>query len=300
MDNFTAPLWLRTQWKTKLVNTMETSGRLLDGMALRGDVEGITVKFPTIESAPRPVILTGSIQPTEAANIGTGEVSVSLVDRELADFIKALDLTKMGPNLKDAKITQLAKSFGREHDLVLLEALSAFADNYSGGDTITVGNGSGELTLQATMKAKAQIAGTGADAAGKIYCVIPQMVFEAFKTKNVFANSDWIGGDDLPLTNMSGVDKKSWNGVHYIALPDIYFDTMRPADDQDYCFMWHHDAVGVEANLMDGPVRATVRNDLQGDPWQIKDIMSTAAVGLQKKGVRRFHVAQTTDVPAVS
>ena len=147
------------------------------------------------------------------------------------------------------------------------------------------------------MVAKAQIAGTGATTVNKIFCIIPQMVYETFKLNEIFGNSDWIGDENLPLTKMSGVDKTTWNGVHYIALPDEYFDELRPAAGQDYCFMWHYNAVGVEANIKDGPIIAQQQHHMEGSPWLIKDFMSTAALGILPKGVRRFHVAQTTDIP---
>jgi hypothetical protein len=290
----TAPTWLRQRIKDRYVSEMQTSGRLLSGMAMPGDAEGIKVTFPIIGKAPRPKVLTKSLQPVTPANIGNQDVSVDLVDRELADYIYTPDLSKMGASLKNAKEEELANSFGREHDLVLLEALSAFAETDA---AMRVGDGSAEITLRQTMVEKAKIAGTGAKTAGKIYCVVPQMVYESFKLVDVFGNSDWIGDANLPLTKMSGVEKTTWNGVHYIALPDEYFDALRPAADEDYCFMWHYNAVGVETNIKDGPVTAVQVDTMEGSPWLIKDIMSTAAVGILPAGVRRFHVAQTTDIP---
>lgn len=291
--SITAPLFLRTLWKSTIISKMQSAGRLLNGMAMRGDVNGLKVVFPIIGSAPRPVVLTKSLQPVQPANIGTSTVEVDLVDRELADYVYAPDLEKMGGSLKDAKQNQIAMSFGREHDLILLEAASAFVELNTG--KMQRGDGTTAIDLLDTMDMKAEIAGTGSGENGNIYCAITHKDFGRFNLVKEFASSDWVGDNNLPLSGMA-TTKRTYNGVHYLALPDAYFTTLAPAADKTYSFMWHREAVGVEANIMDGPLTVVQVETLQGSPWLIKDFMSTAAVGIHDDGVRRFWNTKTTAI----
>jgi hypothetical protein len=290
----TVEAWLRQKWKDKYTNKMQSRGRLLQGTALRGDTDGKTVTFAIMGKAPRPVIITKTLQKVKPANITGSTVDVTLEDRELADYVYTPDISKMGPNLADGKQNAIGMSFGREHDLVQTEAMNAFVETDT--STMEIGDGSAALSLDQLLTLKAQIAGTGSTEMGNIFCGIPHMDYSNFMLVKEFASADWIGGDALPLTQMN-VPKKTWGGIHFMCLPDEYFTAVAPSNSaQQYSFLWHREAVGVETNIADGPPVMEVDHSMEGSPTLIKDFMSTAAVGILPEGVRRVHSLKRTSV----
>lgn len=143
------------------------------------------------------------------------------------------------------------------------------------------------------MQAKAQMDGTGGLMPGKVFMGIPAMDMEQLKLYKEFNNADYTG-PDLPFTRMSST-KRTWNGIHFMTLPDDYF-TSPDSGTSQYMYMWHSDCIGVENNWGDIDTMEQVITK-QGNPWMIKVGFGAASVGILPEGVKEFRFKKLT-IPA--
>lgn len=284
--------FFKQEVKDGYVHELQSGGRLLAGTARNGDVKAKKVEFPIIGKVNKVRKLTGALTDVVKVTGGMSTVEVDLEDYETEpDWIFTPDLEKMGVNAKQALKERLAMSVGRKHDMIQYDATAAFASDGS-----TDHGSTGELIdYKKFVTAKSKITGTGGVKPGNIYTGIPSMQFEQLKEYPSFSNADYNGDSDLPFVN-AVLDKRSWNGIHWLVLPDEYFSG--PDANNLYSYLWYKNAIGVEANWGDITTMKQVET-MQGNPWMIKIGFGAAAVGILRPGVQRIVYKKQDAVEAV-
>lgn len=272
--------FFRQEIKDGYIHELQSNGSLLLGTTRRGDIKAKKVEFPIIGKVSKVRKLTGALSDVVKQSGDLRTVEVDLEDYETdPDWIFTPDLEKMGVNLKQALKERLAASVGRFRDMIQWNALAAFT-----ADAQTDYGSTGTLIdYLPFVTAKAAIAGTGGMRPNMIFTGIPAMQFEQLKQYREFSESTY-NGPDLPFTRMAE-DKRSWNGIHWIVLPDEYFSG--PDDNNIYTYLWQADCVGVENNWGDITTMDQVTT-MQGNPWMIKIGFGAAAIGILRAGVRRI------------
>lgn len=283
--------FFRQEIKDGYIHELQSRGSLLLGTTRRGDIKAKKVEFPIIGKVSKVRKLTGALSDVVKQSGDLRTVEVDLDDYETdPDWIFTPDLEKMGVNLKQALKERLAASVGRFRDMIQWNALAAFtadaATDYGTAGTL--------IDYLPFITAKAQIAGTGGMRPNMIFTGIPAMQFEQLKQYREFSEATY-NGPDLPFTRMAE-DKRSWNGIHWIVLPDEYFSG--PDANNIYTYLWQADCVGVENNWGDITTMEQVTT-MQGNPWMVKVGFGAAAVGILRPGVRRIVFKKQTALERV-
>ena len=286
-----ASIYFKTEIMDSYVHALQTGGSLLMGTARRGDVKAKTVEFPIIMKSNQVRKLTGALSEVVKTTGGFDKATVDMDDYETDPrFIFTPDLEKLSPNLKQGLKESLQMDVGRKHDMLQWNALAAYtadaaSDFGAAGDTID------PIMFS---EAKASIGATGGMRPGMIFAGLPSMQMEQMKLYREFNNADYTG-PDLPFTKAS-TEKKTWNGINFIVLPDEYFSG--PDGNNWYSYLWQADCIGVESNWGDLP---TVWQDpnMQGNPWAIKIGFGGAAVGILRDGVKRLIFKKQTSLSRI-
>jgi hypothetical protein len=286
-----ASAFFRQEIKDGYIHELQTRGSLLLGTTRRGDIKAKKVEFPIIGKVNKVRKLTGSLSDVVKQSGDLRTVEVDLDDYETdPDWIFTPDLEKMGVNLKQALKERLAWSVGRSRDMIQWNAMAAFT-----ADGTTNHGTAGELIdYLPFVEAKSAIAGTGGMRPNMIFTGLPAMQFEQLKQYAEFARSEY-NGPDLPFTRMAE-DKRSWNGIHWIVLPDDYFSG--PDGNNLYTYLWQADCVGVENNWGDITTMEQVFT-MQGNPWMVKIGYGAAALGILRPGVRRIVFRKQTNLERI-
>jgi len=285
-----APKFFREEWKDGYIHELQSKGSLLEGTSRKGDVKAKKVIWPIIGEVNQVKKLTGGLVPVAMSTGGLNTVELDLDDYETdPEWIFTPDLEKIGPNLKQATQEKIAMSVGRKRDMIQLDALAAFT-----ADAATDHGGAAIKPNPFIFStAKAKIFAKGGLTPGRVFTGIRSLDMEQLKAYPSFAKSDWRGPDDLPLLRLAE-DKITYNGVHYIVLPDSYFASP-DGGTSSYYYMWHADCIGVESNYGDINTFEQVKT-LKGNPWMVKVGFGAAAVGILRDGVQRIRLAKIATV----
>ena len=135
-----------------------------------------------------------------------------------------------------------------------------------------------------------------------IYWPMPYTWFSQLEFYEEFKRRDYQGDKELPFARMSNVNKRTYRGVHFIALPDEVFtygtgkygtgSNGDPFDEAGYLdtFAWAKDAVGAEIEWSQEDMDMTRLPQLKGSPTLCKVQLSGNAVGLLPEGVKRIRM----------
>ncbi|MCF1478142.1 hypothetical protein FS782_13785 [Agrobacterium vitis] len=267
-----------------------------------------TVKFPVSGGRIKMYKLSGAIEEVRPQGIDLDMVSLQAEDYTAETTVRQQDEARMGPSLQAELADSMAKAVRMKRDSIKLDALNTFANataTLTGAPlTIkTIGDGSARIDLPFINRACAQIRGAGGDE--EAYYPIPYMWFEQLCWYKEFSSKDYQGDKELPFAMASTVDKKTWKGVHILALPDEHFTAGTAAwvEGQDEwaagyldTFMWTKGAVGCETwwNKEDMDINEWIGK--AGKPLLCDTKLSGAAVGLLPEGVKRLRFLAINDL----
>lgn len=287
-------------------------GGYLDGTMTRGEGGAGVIKFPVIGGRIKMYKLSGAIQEVTLSSPTLQTVSVIPDDFEASATLRPQDARKMGPSEQGALAKEMAKSVRRKRDDMKLGAVNAFAGATSGLPDLpqtvaTIGDGSARVDILHLTNACAQIRGAGSDE--EAYWVIPYMWFKQLDMYKEFASRDYQGDKELPFARASAVYKRTYDGVHILALPDEHHQYGTGAyvegttnvsgwDDTKYLdtFMWCRDAVGSEIEWDQENMTLDAIPQWEGTPWLCKVQLSGAALGILPEGVKRIRMKAIKDV----
>ncbi|MGV0912432.1 phage capsid protein [Martelella sp. FOR1707] len=284
----------------------QAMGGYLDGMFMQGDGHAGLIKYPVAEGTIQMYKLTGAIQEIDASRINLGTIDLQVEDFEASAWLDLpADQRKMGPQSKEAIAKLMTKAVRMKRDFLRLDALNAFAaatstltDNPKTVETI--GDGTTTVTLEDAVYVGDSIAGTGSEE--DIFWIMPHSWFSQLMMYKQFSSSEYQGPVNLPFAQASKVKKKTFQGVHMIALPNEMFaygtgaygtgSNGLPFNASNYIdtFAWTKDAVGAEIEWDQENMNIYDIPQIKGTRQLAKVQLSGNAVGILPEGVKRIRM----------
>jgi hypothetical protein len=299
------PDWFKILIRDKTRLRYSQKGGYLDDTMTRGDGGAGTIKFPVAGGIIQMYELSGAVQEIDASNINMDVVTLAIRDFEAASFIRNQDVRKMGPSQQDALATMMSRAVRTKRDNLKFDALNAFSSATSpltdAPVTVeTIGDGSTVIDLDSAVYIGDAIAGAGSD--DDVFCPIPQAWFSQLMMYKQFSNSQYQGPTDQWWASSSKVKIKTFQGVHFMALPNSCFNYgtgkygtgagTLPFDPNGYIdtWAWSKDAVGSEIEWDQENMTMDRMPMLKGTPILCKVQLSGNSVGILPEGVKRIRM----------
>ncbi|YBV97532.1 phage capsid protein [Phyllobacteriaceae bacterium JZ32] len=289
-----APAWFREVIKDKITIQYQAKGGYLDGTMLSGDVQANTVKFPIIGRLEAKEI-TGSIQFVETGEADMTTVQVTMKDYEAAAWISTKDKYKMGPNEQDGVARLLHMAIRRRADKIKLEALNKFT-----AGAADIGTAADIIDVTFLEQGRAEIAAAGEIDEDEYFCPLPEIQMSQLLFYKEFADARYTGPENAPFSKSMRRTARTVRSVHYFTMPDEYFFT-EDGGTSIVTWMWAKSAMGAETPWDQQEPSFTEHADREGTPLLGKCGMGGAAIGIQRKGVKRlkFKKITTPERPAI-
>jgi hypothetical protein len=278
--------WFTEKIKDKAIILIQNNGGYLDHTMMHGDTQAGTVKFPLVNGVSTMYKLTGAIERIPVSNPGLTTIPLIMEDFEGTEWYRSQDAYKSGASEQDALARLLAKAVRVKRDAIKTAAVQAYYDANT-ANIGTIGTGAEVPDPIYFEQSRALLENEGDDAIDDpVFCLVPSMWITQLSFFREWANSQYTGPENMPFSKGQRTRMRTIRGVHYIMCPDSYFRT--PAAQQWETFMWRQSAFGCET--VDNMEQAVIRQDftLQGDPYFMKVKLSSAAIGVQTKAVKRI------------
>lgn len=298
--------WFKEIIRDKVRMRYQQKGAYLDGMFTTGDGGAGEVKYPVMGGTVLMYQLDGSIQEIDASKLSFDMLSVKIIDWEAAAYLPMpADERKMGPSGQEGIAKLMALAVRKKRDEVRFDALSAISGATStlsdNPKTVeTIGDGSARITLDDAIRVADSLRGAAVE--DDIYWPMPWTWFSQLERYKEFATKDYQGDKELPFARMSNVNKRTYRGVHFIALPNEVFNYGTgkygtgsgndPFNENGYLdtFAWAKEAVGAEIEWNQENMDMTRMPQLKGSPTLCKVGLSGNAIGLLPEGVKRIRM----------
>lgn len=274
-----ASAWFREQWDTQVIHVYQSKGYLTKGMSMGPTrVEGKKLWFNIAGKAEAQSYTRGD--EVKVMNATRGAVSLDAEEWDAADYIYTYDLDRMAANEVDTVRETAAMALGRKHDNILYDKMKATdfsaVSQVTGafGDTALPGPGK-ILAARRALFAR----DVGVDD-GMNFCGLPPVVFDDMMSYDVFANSQWVGGN-LPFAD--GLRKRSWMNIHFFELP-VHLQSVSGTDGKFY--MWHKSALGT--GYTGEALRTGFEHQLSFKRWYYQSTISGGATIIQSAGIQEI------------
>lgn len=283
--------WFRIMIRDKVKVRLADRGGHLDGTMMKGDGHAGEIKFPRIGNDLQAYEITNTIQPVRDRGVQLDTISVKLRDFELPILISQIDMKRDETGmLKDSVAKVMTKAIRRKRDDIKWEALTLFAENVA--DVKKHDKSASVIDLLDTRKMRSYVAAHGDDDEGEMFLPLPASAFDQLMMYKEFSNADYVGPSDLPFAMSGRSRRKTREGVHYFECPDRLFgidptqpEANDPATFDTFC--WSMECMGCETEWDQELPKFYERPDLEGTPIMAKVNLSTAAVGIEPRGVVR-------------
>lgn len=246
---------------SKLRNFVRTSTKM----------PGTDITFPIIgrgvaQTKPR----NGPIQPM---NLGHNTALCTMSDRYAPEYIDKIDALKTNVDLQKAYAEASAWALGRYTDLLISNQLDTSTNTTSLNRSAIV---IGSLTDWFARLANRDVP----NGDGNCFAIVSPMVWSTMMQIQQFANSQWIGEDDLPFkTRMEG---KYWNGVTVVP-----FTGLSGGATARKCHVFHRQAIG-------HGIAAEVSTEINYVPervaYLVNSMLSQGAVLIDMDGVETLTI----------
>lgn len=286
-------------------------GGYLDDTMTRGEGSAGLIKFPVVGGSIQMYELSGAVQDVDISEINFDMVELKIRDFEATALTRAQDIRKSGPSQEDALAKLMARTVRNKRDELKFNALNNFAEvgatALTDQPTVvqTIGDGSARIDLETAIYVTSRLHASGAE--DDMFWPMPYSWFDQLMLYKQFSSSDYQGPGDLPFAKSAKVRKKTFNGVHMMALPDSVFTFGTGAygsgttdangfkqsfDETKYLdtFAWAKDAMGSEIEWDKENMQPYEQPQLKGTPnlWKVQ--LSGNSVGLLPEGVKRIRM----------
>ncbi len=270
-----ASAWFQEQWDSKVIHVYQQKGYLTKGMSVGPTkVEGKKFHFPIAGKGVAQSYTRGDeVKPMNATR---GEILLDAEEWDAADYIYDYDLDRMAPNEVDTVTATAAMALGRKHDEILYAKMQATDFNGISQVTGAFANAFGPGEALAARRAL-----FGRDVPvedGMSFCGLPPVVFDTMMSYEVFANSQWVGGD-LPFAN--GLRRRSWQNIHFFELP-VHLQKISSTNGTFY--MWHRSALGT--GYTGQPLKSEFEREVKRKRWWYQSTLSGGATLIQTIGIQ--------------
>ncbi|MGQ4812334.1 phage capsid protein [Agrobacterium vitis] len=300
-----APNWFVEKIRDMVRVRYMALGGYLDDTMIRGDGGAGVVKFPVLGGRIPMYLISRALQDIDPSEVNMDTITLSLSDYEAAATWFQQDLRKMGPSQQDGISKLLTQAVRMKRDTIKLTALNTFANATSTltdtpSTVETIGDGTAKIDVEFAAYIGDSIAGTGSDE--EAFCAIPQVWMTQLCFNKHFSNADYTGPADLPFAKASKMKKKTFQGTHFVTLPNEYFSfgtgafgtgsNGLPFNGTGYldAFAWTKDSMGCEVEWDQENMTIDQVPTLKGSPWLGKVQLSAAAVGILPEGVKRIRM----------
>lgn len=301
--------WFVQKIRDKTRIRYAAEGGFLDDTMTRGDGGAGVIKFPVAGGNIQMYELSGAIQDVDISQINFDVVELKIRDFEATTLSRPQDIRKIGPSQEDVLAKLMARTVRNKRDRLKLDALNAFAN--SGATALTdqpaavetIGDGTAEITLEDAVYIAGRLNASGAEE--EVFFPMPYSWFDRLMMYKQFSSSEYQGPGDLYFAKSSKVNKRTFQGVHFMALPDAMFTygtgaygtgsngaSFNPTGYID-TFAWAKDAVGSEIEWDQENMMPYEQPQLKGTPWLWKVQLSGNSVGLLPEGVKRIRMKAT-------
>lgn len=280
-----APQWFETWYHDQVTHAVQSQGFLTKGCTTDTDnIKANVARWRTSGAGAATPHPTGHSQ-VPVMNVDRDYVEATIADFDADDLIKQRDIEKMSLNEKEAVIESGKLAIGRKYDDMLLDALVADAV----ANSKVIGNDGDALTSPTVaLVAEAQISGKQRNL-GDVYCAVPKFVMSNWMMYEQFANSGWTG--DPALNKMTVA--KSWMGINFFVMEDVFFTDRAPAANNIYLYMWNKRCVGRHMNKI-GFEGIHWRTDYKD--WRVNQSISGVAKTILPDGIRLIKGLMPTTV----
>lgn len=303
--------WFIEKIRDKVRVRYSQQGGYLDDTMTRGDGGAGVIKFPIVGGDIKMYELSGALQDVDASEINMDMAELKIRDFEASAYTRKQDIRKMGPSQENALAGLMSKTVRTKKDVLKFDALNTFA---SIGSTVltdapvaieTIGDGTVRVDLETLVYLSSVIPASGAE--DDVFWPIPYAWFDQLMMYKHFSTSEYQGPADLPFAKSAKVKKKTYQGVHVMALPNSVFGYgtgkygtgatqangyKMPFDENGYIdtFAWAKDAMGSEIEWDQENMEAYEQPQLKGTPTLWKVQLSGNSVGLLPEGVKRVRM----------
>lgn len=303
--------WFIEKIRDKVRLRYAAEGGYLDDTMTRGEGGAGLVKFPVAGGNIQMYELSGAVQDVDISEINFDMVELKVRDFEATALTRAQDKRKTGPSQEDALSKLMSRTVRNKRDELKFNALNSFAEvgatSLTDQPTVvqTIGDGSARIDLETAIYVTSRLYASGAE--DEMFWPMPYSWFDQLMLYKQFSSSDYAGPTDLPFAKSSKVKKKTYQGVHIMALPDAVFTFgtgaygTGVADANGYkqsfneagyldTFAWAKDAMGSEIEWDQENMQAYPQPQLKGTPdlWKVQ--LSGNSVGLLPEGVKRIRM----------
>lgn len=254
------------QWDSRLMQVYQAKGFLTKGMAMPpSKIDGKKLHFSILgKGEAQDYAVRDKVK---VMNLVKGEMSIDATEWDAADYIYDYDLDRMPVNVKDATVEAAAMALGRKHDKVLYAKMQAKDFNAIGQVVGAFGAAAGPSEV---LKARRMLFNMDAPIEdGQNFCGVPPIVFDTLMSYNVFANSQWTGGN-LPWAD--GMRRRSWQNIHFFELP-VYLQSVSGTDGKFY--LWHRSALGT--GITGQEIKSGWKYELEFKRWYYQSTISAGA-----------------------
>lgn len=270
----------REKWADNCIIRFQNRGFVLKGTTQPPvRIEGTKFHFLLTDNVAASKFTKGDTVPVVNPNDDTVEIQTQEWDAavHLYDF----DRTRISYNEEDRRQQQLTMALGRTADEIIYDEIMSVTLPASQ----IIGDGSTGMDPYMLLKGVEKMVDNDVVLDHGIYGPLPSMSFNQLKTKKLFANADWQGGD-LPLTKMRGVQHKTFDAVHCFYLPP-HLRKKYTSGGTTRFRIWVADCVGAGHNE---EMRTEWERQATKKRWFINHTMDGAAKVLQPTGIIEFQV----------
>ncbi len=262
------------QWDARVIQAYQQKGYLTKGMSIGPTkVVGKTLHFAILGKG---IAQDYTVRDTvKKMNLMKGEVTLTAGEFDAADDIYEYDLDRMAPSMKDSLVESAGMALGRKYDVTLYQKM--WAKDFSALSQV-VGDYTTAWGPDKMMSARRLLFNMDVPFdSGDNFCGMPPVVFDTMMKYNVFANSQWTGGN-LPFAD--GIRRRTWQNIHFFELPP-YLQSETGTDGK--FFLWTKAALGT------GDTGETLRTGwkyiLEEKKWYYQSTLSAGATIIENTAV---------------
>jgi hypothetical protein len=220
----------------------------------------------------------GGLVPT--MNVPKSKVTVTFIDSYAAQWIGRFDLLKTNVEERGVAVGAAVSALGRDTDQHIVDVL----DSATGGGNVSINLA--DISVDDLTSFLARLAERDVpQRPDRMTVAVSPTIWGKLVTLPEFANSQWIGPQNLPLVTpmMQG---KVWNNALWFQTTAL---TVAAATGICQMYAWDRNAVG---HGIAEEVRTDVSFENTYDEWFVKSTMSQGAVLIDDVGIERLNVDQ--------
>lgn len=286
------PVWFRDQWAQDTILRFQNRGYVLKGTTQEPvRIEGDTFYF----------LRTGSMVATSFKrgddhglnNPDDDKLSFKSTEWDAAYPIYDWDVTRLSVKEQDTRKQQAAAALGRKADEIIYDAIMA--------PTLPAGQIFGDYTkafdpyeLKKGLDVLADNDAIDTTDGGMIFAPIPTKFYSQLETYQIFANSQWVGPENMPLAKL-GTKHKTWDTAHCFQLPPHLRKKYTASTTQCRFRIWNKSAIGAGHNE---EMRMEPYREGRKKRWIFNHTIDGCALALQTEGIVEFRYDITSAIAA--